>query len=200
MVYFIGTCHASTSNSLSYEYYDIEVDKVSKLYNFVKKAGPKVGERNAWATLDWDLNTEYELRSVKGGCRFIAKDVYVVGKVTLPKWTKSKDLTDSDKKWWSEFSQFILDHEKNHYNNTLIGAEEIVSEIKNIPVTESCKKAREEYLSIKHKALNKIHKLDLQLDKQTRRKFAGNDKLFARLKNGQTLVVQSSFMRGYLGL
>ena len=193
-------CHSSTANKLSYHYYDIEVNKVSRLFDFVKKAGPKVGGRNAWATLNWDLNTEYMLRSTEDGCRLIANQVYVVGQATLPQWKNSHLLTKSDQKWWLEFSQFILEHEKNHYQNALVGVEHIVSNLKEQPISDTCSQAKQKYYSIKNDALNKVHKLDLKLDKLTRRRFASNERLFSRLKSGQNLVVQSSFIQGYMGL
>lgn len=201
VVMFHAVSFAGTKAELDIQYYDIEAQSIAELVNEVKSKGPKAGLRDAWGLLRFDLNIEYYKSTTSLGCRLVLQDVYVVAQAVLPRWTESRQLSPKDQLWWQEFSEFIKNHEIRHFENSSIGVDYINKHMPNMSAKSKCSEAQQQFMTIKHEALDLIYQKDVALDREVRRLYASNDSLFRPIKANKTGVVfESGLMRSFIGM
>lgn len=174
------------------------------LDDFVAKMGrygPKLGTQRVWAMIQWDMNTEYVVRTTDAGCRLVANNIHVVAEITLPRWKNILEVKESTQKWWRAFFEFMETHENGHLTNVQQGAAYLARLIEQEKPSKNCSMARARYLHLKHQALNFINRKDLGLDRLTLREFNRNQTLFAPIKDRASgLVIESGFMRSVIGM
>lgn len=192
---------AEVLSKLEFEEFDIEAVGVADLVNQVKINGPKFDNKGVWGILNWDIEIEYNYRTVDNHCQLIINSVGVIGKVSLPKWVNVNKRPDSIKHWWNVFTTFIIEHEKKHFSNVLNQVNKLNDDLSQPTKYESCQVAKLKYLDKKQKTLQKINKVDIEIDRLATSKFASNSALFEPIRNVSSgFTIQSGFYRSYIGL
>jgi len=191
---------AEVSYQYTNSYYDFSADNIKGLIKAVKNQGPKVGIKNAWAIVKWDLNTEYSFKTSEEGCKIVVESMDLLANVTLPKWTNIQNQTNTLQSWWAEYLKFITEHEGFHFDNALISAKEFETTLLDMPVEENCTKVKSKYLALKHRLLITVQVKDRQIDSSSKKRFYSNEKLFSPLNRQTSVVFESGGMSSYIAL
>ncbi|WP_426358332.1 DUF922 domain-containing protein [Pseudocolwellia sp. HL-MZ19] len=188
------------SADVSVSYYDVKADSVDDLFEKIKINGPKVNNKSAWATLRWDLNTEYHFkRTSNTRCRFVTREVSVIAEIILPNWENINEQENDLQRWWKKFSKYIEDHENKHLDNIIYNSKVMTEKIKDLPFFDGCSGARNNYLSVKHDILGAIRKADKIIDKNTFRDIQDNKPLFRYLpRQMRSITIESGGMQSYI--
>jgi len=198
---------AAVQYQFTTSHYNFTADNTDDLVNKIKVQGPKYGNRDSWALINWDLNTEYHFSSDDNGCILIADKIMIIAEVTLPFWKNIEHTSKSVQHWWAKFYNFIETHENNHFNNVYQIATALEKNIvQQEPVAScklqaaSCKQAKLNYLELKHLQLNTLMSLDKKLDKKAQQLFFSDEKLSSPLSQGSKIFFESGGMSSYIGI
>lgn len=191
---------ATVQYQFTTSHYSFTADNTDDLLNKIKVQGPKYGDRNSWALINWDLNTEYHFSSNDNGCTLITDKIMIKAEVTLPLWENIEHTTQTIQHWWQEFYNFIETHENNHFNNVYQIATALEKKLAQLQPAPSCKQAKQNYLDLKHQQLDILMVLDKTLDKKAQQLFFSSEKLFSPLKQGTKIFFESGGMSSYIGI
>jgi len=191
---------ANVKATLNITHYDIHAKTVAQAIKQIRSNGPKSSGLDAWALFRSDISTEYRFQSDATGCSLLADNTTVLGEIIVPKWINIAQTSPKTQRWWRDFSAFILEHENLHYQATLEQAKELNSAIVQLEKAKTCKLARNQYLSLKHKMLNNIAIADKKVDVQSQQKLYDQPRLLRQLEPhlGTRFTFESGLMRSVI--
>jgi len=170
---------AEISSKYTVNHYELNAHNLSLLVEKMKKFGPKsLSNIKIWASIKWDLDTEFNYRTEKGLCWLDVQNIEVIAKSQLPQWTNINTVSYSTKEWWKKFYKFLYDHEQLHFNNVLNGAAVLEKSLATMNAFDTCKKTKKEYLRIKNDVLYAIELADFELDMDSKSEFYSNPELY----------------------
>lgn len=199
-MFFSGLVQAEIKSQYSTSYYDFEAKDINSLVESIKVKGPKVGNKAVWASITWELNTEFSFSSTSSHCSLVVQSMELVANLALPNWLNIQSQNDELQGWWINYSNFILDHENLHFDNAMASAKGFELKLLEMPEQLTCKEVKLEYLTLKHQFLSGAGMADKQIDIIAKRRFNSNEKLFAPLKSYSNVVFESGGMRSYISM
>jgi predicted secreted Zn-dependent protease len=191
---------AKVNTQVTHSYYEVQANSISKLISEVKKNSPKLGDKNVWAIIKWDLYTEYRFKSVNNQCKLYPVNIEVVADITLPHWVNLDINSSPMKNWWRKYLNFMTLHENSHYENVYKEALIFEQELNNFQFEQNCIIAKQKFFALKHKYIEKVNQRDKQLDLSAKARFYSSDSLFAPLKEKATVVFESGLMNSFIAL
>lgn len=197
---FSSVSQAEIQSTYIKNYYDFNAQDIKGLVASVKKTGPKVGDKTVWASIKWQLNTEYSFRSSDEGCNLVIKDMVLVAEVQLPKWQNIQKHDIGLRNWWKSYFAFVEQHENLHFDNALASAKQFELTLFNMPAQLDCNKVRMEYLALKHQFIYGAGIKDQQIDLAAKRLIDSKTELFSPLKSYSNVSFGSNSMSSYISL
>jgi len=200
MSLFCCLAQAEVKFQYTANYYKFDALDISDLVKNIKEKGPKIGGKDAWAIIKWDLNTQYSFKSTDSGCNIVIDDIELVANVTLPNWQDVKGKSAFIRDWWGKYSAFIKQHEDLHFESALSSAKTFEKQLLKMKEQVDCKKVKLKYLILKSQFIVNVNLDDKKIDKRSKRLFDSSDKLFAPLNNHGSVSFESGGMSSYIRL
>lgn len=200
MMSFCCLAQAEVKFQYTTNFYEFDAHGIGDLVKKIKEKGPKIGNKDAWAIIKWDLNTQYSFKSTKNGCNIVVDDMELVANVTLPSWQDVKNKSAFIRDWWGKYTVFIKQHEDLHFESALTSANKFEKQLLSMNEQLDCKKVRLNYLILKNQFIVNVDLDDKKIDKRTKRLFYSSDKLFSPLNNHSSVTFESGGMSSYIRL
>jgi len=190
-VFFNGVVQAEIKSSYQTNYFYFDAKDFDSLVEAVKVVGPKVNNKNAWASIKWELITEYHFNTSDIGCTIRVGNMELVANIQLPQWRNIENQKQYLQKWWAEYYSFVSKHEYQHLNSAMASAKAFRLKLLELPIQQNCKTAKSTYFTLKSQFLKVVAQEDRKIDIRIRRMFNANDKLFIPLKKNAPKVFAS---------
>jgi predicted secreted Zn-dependent protease len=191
VVFFNAVAQAEIKSSYHTNYFDFNAKDFKSLVEAVKVVGPIINDKNAWASIKWELITEYNFYSSDIGCSLTVDSMELIANIQLPKWRNIENQKRYLRKWWAEYYSFISKHEHSHLNSAMASAKIFRLKLLEMPVQQDCSIAKSTYFTLKRQFMKEVAQADRQIDNRVRRVFNSNDKLFIPLKKHAPIVFRS---------
>jgi predicted secreted Zn-dependent protease len=157
--------HARPSISVKRSFYPVSGRTAHDLKAQMKKAGPGA-ESKIWgdARTKWQVNWNYGLMQVSGGCRINGVTTSVHVTFIMPRWANQADGSPELKETWDKFVNALQKHEDGHKEHGIHAAQEIESEIARLQPMRSCGEVQSAANRRANTIIEKYRKKDLYYD------------------------------------
>ena len=160
--------HAGPSISVKHSFYPVSGRTSRDLKEQMKRNGPGA-ESKIWgdARTKWQVNWNYGLMPVPGGCRIhkVATSVHVT--FIMPRWTDPSDGNPELREKWNTFVKALQRHEDGHKEHGIHAAQEIESRVAGLQPMGSCGEVQKAANTLANGIVEKYKRQDLYYDIQT---------------------------------
>jgi predicted secreted Zn-dependent protease len=91
------------------------------------------------ATTQWQLRWDFRVEAPPGGsCRVVSAATSLDIRMTLPRWTQTKDAPPALVKRWSTFADALRKHENGHRDIAIEAAHAVAARAAAVPAEKDC--------------------------------------------------------------
>jgi predicted secreted Zn-dependent protease len=172
-VYFLlcfvltGSAFAEVRENIEYKYYEIKAEAGRPLRPQIFAATPiKTGEELFGGNTNWNIKWDTQVESdSNGACHITGVSTILNVVISLPKLNGGDDLQKTN---FDRFFITLREHELNHYKISSEAAQEIDSNLKDLPPIYHCKELKDLANKIAYGTLDFFNKKQRQYDSDTK--------------------------------
>lgn len=181
---------ADISTQMVKDEYSFTANDVPEMLVQIQRHGPKVKGLDTWASLQSEIDAEYQVINDDDGCQFYQPKVEVRAVITLPNWQNISALESETTQWWRGYINYLSEHELVHLSIVKQAAQKLLTKLNQKHQGYDCSALRKRYFSYKVEMLTEIRTQDAEFDRNSNSELVNNKLLFALLSPHMTNKIE----------